>query len=65
MTQKDFLENFTSIASKYSWSYENNLILGVVKRGKDSDLKVNPVTAVARSLGYGYRSACIGCAIRL
>lgn len=53
MTQKDFLEAFTSVASKYKWEYEKNSIKGVVKRGKDSGLKVNPITAVARSYGYG------------
>lgn len=53
MTQSEFLEKFTNVVSKYNWSYENNSIKGVVKRGNDRGVKVNPITAVARGFGYG------------
>lgn len=53
MTQSEFLEKFTSVLHKCEWSYENNLIKGVIKRGNDRGVKVNPVTIVARNFGYG------------
>ena len=53
MTQEEFLTELSNVVTKYSWCYDNNTIRGVVLRGNDRGLTVNPVTAVARSTGLG------------
>ena len=45
MTQEEFLTELSNVVTKYSWCYDNNTIRGVVLRGNDRGLTVNPVTA--------------------
>lgn len=51
MNQYEFLEALASVASQYSWSYVDNRLVGVSKRGTTKGLSFNPVTAVANSYG--------------
>jgi len=53
MTQEEFLNELSTVFTKYNWTYENNTVQAVVRRGKDKGLVCNPVTAVARSTGTG------------
>ena len=53
MTQEDFLTELSGVFSKYEWTYVNNTLQAIVKRGKDKGLVFNPVTAVARSTRLG------------
>jgi hypothetical protein len=54
MNQKEFFQVFNSVAHNYKWVHDNGIIRGYVTRGKYKGREVNPVTAVARSLGKGY-----------
>ena len=53
MTQEAFLTELSGVFSKYEWTYVNNTLQAVVKRGKDKGLVCNPITAVARSMRLG------------
>lgn len=54
MTQATFLHTLTGVSSAYSWEYVDNKIVGVARRGQHKGKTVNPVTAVAASVGRGY-----------
>ena len=54
MNQREFFQVFNSVAHNYRWVQDNGIIRGYVTRGKYKGCEVNPVTAVARSLGKGY-----------
>jgi hypothetical protein len=53
MTQEEFLTELSAVFNKYEWTYVNNTLQAVVRRGKDKGLTCNPITAVARSTGVG------------
>ena len=53
MTQDEFLTELSTVLSKYEWTYVNNTLQAVVRRGKDKGLVFNPITAVARSTRVG------------
>ena len=53
MTQEEFLNQLGQVFNKYKWSYEKNLLKGMVSRGNNKGMSFNPVTAVARSTGVG------------
>lgn len=54
MNQAEFFRTFDRSYRAYNWSIEDNRIVGRVKRGPYKGWKVNPITAVARSLGKGF-----------
>ena len=53
MTQEEFLTELSGVFCKYEWTYVNNTLQAVVKRGKVKGLVCNPITAVARTTGIG------------
>ena len=54
MNQREFFEKFDVIVDSYSWHQNGREIVGRVRRGVNKGRLVNPVTAVARSLGKGF-----------
>lgn len=54
MNQREFFEKFDVIVDSYSWHQNGREIVGRVRRGVNKGKLVNPVTAVARSLGKGF-----------
>ena len=53
MTQEEFLTELSGVFSRYEWTYVNNTLQAVVRRGRDKGLVCNPITAVARTTGTG------------
>lgn len=53
MTQYDFLWSLVDCSSNYNWTYSDNRVLGVGRRGKAKGVTFNPITAVANYHGLG------------
>ena len=53
MNQTLFLETLTQTTKAYSWTYQDNRLVGVARNGADRGTVFNPITAVARTLRLG------------